>query len=278
MARQRTVKPEFFKDRKIAALGPHAALVYEALWCMADDGGVARCEPELVYGEMFILWADFSPEVVSQAILRLQEAGRIIPYRVGDSTYCEIPKFGDHQYIQHPGKFRYPRGGNGVSPSLGGESHESLMISHRNHGIGIGNGIGIVGTVGTVGTVDPTIGYAFDRFWAAYPSRAPRSNPKAEALRRFAELVTSGEVEAERLVQQAVAYAQYVRVTMCGHQFILQAQNFLGEKEGWRTDYTPRWTWLAEINDSCMRDLVSENLGKILDPPGACAPRPRDVW
>jgi hypothetical protein len=43
--RARWLKPEFFTDKKIATLDPTTALVYEALWCWADDGGVCNATP-----------------------------------------------------------------------------------------------------------------------------------------------------------------------------------------------------------------------------------------
>lgn len=119
MARQRTVRPEFFRDRKIAQLGPVPALVYQALWCLADDGGVARCDPDMVYGEMFLRWPNFTVNSVTDALERLREASRITPYVVGDDWFCEIPNFTHHQNINNPSKFRYPRGGTPLASFFG---------------------------------------------------------------------------------------------------------------------------------------------------------------
>ena len=43
--RARWLKPEFFTDKKIGQLDPVTALVYQALWCWADDGGTAQADP-----------------------------------------------------------------------------------------------------------------------------------------------------------------------------------------------------------------------------------------
>jgi len=51
--RARWLKPEFFRDRKMAALGVGPALLYAALWVSADDGGVAPCDPDRLKGELF---------------------------------------------------------------------------------------------------------------------------------------------------------------------------------------------------------------------------------
>lgn len=114
MARQRALKPEFFRDKKIARLGAQAALVYQALWIMADDGGVANADPEIVKGEMFQRWSDMTTGVLTECLQRLSDARRIRLYAVGDDLFAEVPTLLKHQTINHPSKFRYPRGGQPV--------------------------------------------------------------------------------------------------------------------------------------------------------------------
>jgi hypothetical protein len=104
----RNLKPEFFRDKKIAQLGPDAALIYQALWCLADDGGVAPIDPSRVWGEMFVGWPSISFEVVRQALILLSEAGRIRPFVSGDELYALIPTFPKHQRPKHPSEFRHP--------------------------------------------------------------------------------------------------------------------------------------------------------------------------
>ena len=109
--RARWLKPEFFTDKKIAALGPWAALVYQALWCMADDGGTAQCDPEWVYSQMFYWWgtsAALVPEIAG-AVQHLVQSGRIACYTVGDETYARIINWTKHQLVHKPSKFRYPK-------------------------------------------------------------------------------------------------------------------------------------------------------------------------
>jgi hypothetical protein len=109
------VKPEFFKDRRMADLGSRVVLVYQALWLVADDGGVARAEPDLLHGEMFSRWPEYTPRMVADCLGRLQGAGRITLYAVGDDLFAEIPTFTEHQRIEKPSKFRHPRGGESVT-------------------------------------------------------------------------------------------------------------------------------------------------------------------
>lgn len=106
--RARWLKPEFFNDRKMGSLGPIPALVFQALWCMADDGGTALCNPEIVKGQMFIWWPAVGLPEVSEGLRQLSEARRIKRYSIGDDEYAIIVNWEKHQSVHNPSKFRYP--------------------------------------------------------------------------------------------------------------------------------------------------------------------------
>lgn len=114
--RARWLKPEFFRDRKIGALGPVPALVYEALWCVADDGGTAPCDADRLKGEMFYFWPMLDAATIEGALVALEGAGRIRRYQAGDDTFCRIAKFSAHQKVHKPSAFRYPQLGASLSP------------------------------------------------------------------------------------------------------------------------------------------------------------------
>lgn len=109
MPRIRTIKPEFFTDRTMGRLGPIAALVYAALWCWADDGGVAMCDADRLKAEVFSFWPAVTEGSVSESLRLLEGSGRIRRYRVGEDGYCHITKFLSHQKINRPSKVRFPR-------------------------------------------------------------------------------------------------------------------------------------------------------------------------
>jgi hypothetical protein len=108
--RARWVKPEFFNDKKIGALGPTAAVVYEALWCSADDGGTAICNAEIVKGQLFMYWPTVTIFDIAGAIAKLASAGRIDCYSIGDVEYASIPteRWKRHQPVHNPSRFRHP--------------------------------------------------------------------------------------------------------------------------------------------------------------------------
>lgn len=105
--RARWVKPEFFKDKKIAEIGPVPALVYQALWCMADDGGTAPCDPEVIKGEMFTWWSAVGVPEITGALRTLFETRRIVFHRSSDEWFCTIVNWTKHQAVHKPSAFRY---------------------------------------------------------------------------------------------------------------------------------------------------------------------------
>lgn len=107
--RARWVKPEFFNDKKIGKLGPIPALVFQALWCMADDGGTAPCTPEIIKGQMFMYWTEVGLPEITEALRVLCEAKRLERYTVGDEDYAIIRNWDKHQAVHNPSKFRYPK-------------------------------------------------------------------------------------------------------------------------------------------------------------------------
>jgi len=112
--RARWLKPEFFTDKKIAELGPIAALVYEALWVIADDGGTAKGDAETLKSQVFYRWSAVLVPDISTAFWHLSQSGRIRRYRVGDDEYSQIVNWKRHQQVHKPGKFRHPSIEKGV--------------------------------------------------------------------------------------------------------------------------------------------------------------------
>jgi hypothetical protein len=53
MARVRFIKPKFFLNEDLAALHPHARLLYIGLWCLADRNGVLEDRPLRIKAELF---------------------------------------------------------------------------------------------------------------------------------------------------------------------------------------------------------------------------------
>ena len=107
MARARWLKPEFFEDRKMAEIGPVGALVYQALWCLADDTGVALCDPELLKARMFSRWRAVGVPEITGALRELLALGRVEFRAGGDEIFAVILRWTDHQKVHKPSKYTY---------------------------------------------------------------------------------------------------------------------------------------------------------------------------
>lgn len=107
--RARWLKPDFFTDKKIATMPPETALVFQALWVWADDGGVCICDPDYLKSQAFHRWSVFTIEVITRAIRELSDLKRISVYRIGDDYFAEIRHWSRHQAVHKPSKFRHPR-------------------------------------------------------------------------------------------------------------------------------------------------------------------------
>ena len=105
--RGRWLKPEFFRDRKMAELGPLEALVFQALWCLADDGGTAPCDPDRLKGEMFFAWSAVGVPEITGALRHLSALSRVKFFQAGDELFCDIVSWPKHQTIHKPSAFRY---------------------------------------------------------------------------------------------------------------------------------------------------------------------------
>src|SRR5680860_1247 len=110
MGRIRTIKPEFFRSRSLAACPPEARLTFAGLWTEADDLGRGVADPRLLKGALWALDDDCTHLHVSAHLDVLVSTGHIRLYEVSDKTYFEIINWSEHQSAayrrgdsKHPG-------------------------------------------------------------------------------------------------------------------------------------------------------------------------------
>ena len=95
--RIRQVKPEFFKDARLAELSPAVRLFYIGLWLVADDAGWFRTDiPELGIDLFGYEPRAKRERAVADHLTSLADAGRIVRY---DCGHAVIPRFVDHQRL-----------------------------------------------------------------------------------------------------------------------------------------------------------------------------------
>lgn len=101
MARIRSVKPEFWGDRKLARLVTRdARLLYIALWNQADEHSRVQGDPRYVKGHCLPYDDDLDEAAVDALVDDLATAGRVVRYDVDGDPYLFLPKLAKHQRLE----------------------------------------------------------------------------------------------------------------------------------------------------------------------------------
>lgn len=113
MPRIRTIKPEFWKEEKVAKRlpgpdGRQARALFIALWNFAEDTGVARGNPAYLRSEIFPYDDDITTRDVSRWLELLERGRFIVRYEREDQTYLWVRGFAKHQRIERPSKPTLP--------------------------------------------------------------------------------------------------------------------------------------------------------------------------
>lgn len=96
MARIRTVKPGLFKNEHLAELPMTARYMFIGLFCLADKEGRMEDRPKRIKAEIF----PYDNIDVDDQLSRLQSAGFINRYGVGEMKVIQVVNFTKHQVIR----------------------------------------------------------------------------------------------------------------------------------------------------------------------------------
>lgn len=100
MARIRSVKPEFWTDRKVARVSRDARLLYISLWNQADEHGRLHGDARYVKGHCLPYDDDLGLAEVDTLLNELWRAGRVQRYEVDGEPYLYLPKLAGHQRLE----------------------------------------------------------------------------------------------------------------------------------------------------------------------------------
>jgi hypothetical protein len=109
-----------------------------------------------------------------------------------------------------------------TSPGTGKEPRRRILVEKSTEGVDLQN---------------DAVNEQFERFWRAYPSRAPYFNPKKPALQKF-EVAARRGADPDNIVRAAGAYAAAVRATATDPRFVAQAVTWLNQ-ERWADQQAP---------------------------------------
>ncbi|MFO1080839.1 MAG: hypothetical protein U1E23_09465 [Reyranellaceae bacterium] len=107
MARIRTIKPEFCESESVGKLSRNARLLFILLWTFVDDSGKSRASSRLLASRLYP-YDDDAMEEIGGWLEELELGGHIRLYEVDGAQYLDIPKWLNHQKIDHPSKSRIP--------------------------------------------------------------------------------------------------------------------------------------------------------------------------
>lgn len=101
MARMRSVKPEFFIDRKLARkLSRDARLLYIGLWTQADEHARLNGDPRLIKGNLLPYEDDIDLAAIERLLGELEDGGFAVRYEVDEDPYLYLPKLSKHQRLE----------------------------------------------------------------------------------------------------------------------------------------------------------------------------------
>jgi len=101
MARMRSLKPEFWLDRKLArTLTRDARMLYLGLWNQADEWGRANADARVIKGQVFPFDDDLGLPEIEQLLRDLEDAGVVERYEHDGDPYLFLPKLSKHQRLE----------------------------------------------------------------------------------------------------------------------------------------------------------------------------------
>ncbi|MGZ6880164.1 MAG: hypothetical protein ACXVGB_09705 [Mycobacteriaceae bacterium] len=100
MARIRSIKPEFWSDRKISRLSRDARLLYLSMWNFSDEHGRLQGDPRYIKGHCLPYEDDLSLADVEGLLNELEGADRIQIYEVDGDPYVYLPNLARHQRLE----------------------------------------------------------------------------------------------------------------------------------------------------------------------------------
>lgn len=215
MARIRSVKPEFWNDRKLARLSRDARLLYLALWNLSDEHGRLHGDARYIKGHCLPYEDDLDLEEVERLIDELADHGRVQKYEHDGDPYLFLPKLAKHQRLEGDKQAsRLPAPPDptadksaptsGESADLSAESPDSSgeIVAKQVAG-GREQVAGISATADRPRATARDRDLAFEAFWLVYPRKIGKGQARkawiAAAKQADPDTIMAG---AMRLAQQ----------------------------------------------------------------------------
>jgi len=206
VARIRSIKPEFWSDRRLSRLSRDARLLYIGLWNHADEHARLLGDVRLIKGAVFPYDDDLDTEAVARLLAELTAMRRVVAYEADGDPYLYLPTLGAHQRLEPrkvPSRLPEPPelGQLGLFGADGADS-----FAPRADSFALARAVQVAGSrehvAGMRGADTSARGAdGFAEFWAAYP----RKVAKGAAGKAWAKAVKLASPEV--IIAAASAYA-----------------------------------------------------------------------
>lgn len=182
MPRIRTIKPDFWKDHRLAtSLSRDARLLYIGMWNFADDHGVLEGPAERIKAEIF----PYETLNIKKLLSELIHSKRLIEYQVGESFFFWLTKLNKHQKLDRPRDSNLPMPSDEIINNHLKSIEISSVGDRDKEGIrkGEGGGVGEIPleVSPSVSTASPQNGWGTpDALVALYNTATPDECPSVE--------------------------------------------------------------------------------------------------
>ena len=141
--RIRTIKPEFWTDKRVASWDHFTRLLFIGLWSAADDHGRGSAESARLASELFPYDLSRDPREtlarVAAGLDTLAASCRITLYDVEGEAFYEVSSWSKHQRVDNAGKPRVPTPSDGVARPSRELPRVAAGTGNREQGDGTGN-------------------------------------------------------------------------------------------------------------------------------------------
>lgn len=235
MARIRTIKPEFYRDERIADLSYAAAFHFPGLWLLADRAGRLRDRPREIKAELAPLRKVDMEEVLTE----LATAGLILRYSVNGVGLIQVNNLERHQRFNNrePESSLPPPNSSSISaPLMPTQADLSTHVRAVEEGKGMEGNMEGKGRESSLRDVARKRMDGFDSFWAAYRKKSHRQ----EAEEAWRKLRPAGELQAQILLALTWQFRQ-ARWLEEGCQYAPNPATYLNGKR-WLDEPSPAST------------------------------------
>ncbi len=217
------MKPGFFKNEDLAALGPYAQMLFAGLWCLADREGRLEDRPLRIKAEIFPYYEP-KPNIIT-LLDKLNTLNFIQRFDVENEHFIQILQFRKHQNPHpHEAASIIPN-----PPILENTNNNDVMACNDNVRTSRDSGGKCNADIMNPYSLNPDTSL-FDIFWKAYPKK----KSKGQAEKAWKSIKPTPEL-SERIIISVKTHKNSADWKRENGKYIPYPATFLNAK-GWEDE------------------------------------------